>query len=78
MARSNIRVLALDLDGTLTNDEKIVTPRTRAALDAAAAQGVTIVPAAPQRAFCRWQRSWGWTKRAAVCWPTTAARSWTA
>lgn len=26
MARSNIRVLALDLDGTLTNDEKIVTP----------------------------------------------------
>ena len=33
MARSNIRVLALDLDGTLTNDEKIVTPRTRAALD---------------------------------------------
>ena len=43
MARSNIRVLALDLDGTLTNDEKVVTPRTRAALDAAAAQGVTIV-----------------------------------
>ena len=43
MAESNIRVLALDLDGTLTNDEKIVTPRTRAALDAAAAQGVTIV-----------------------------------
>ena len=43
MARSNIRVLALDLDGTLTNNEKIVTPRTRAALDAAAAQGVTIV-----------------------------------
>ena len=43
MARSNIRVLALDLDGTLTNDEKIVTPRTRAALDAAVAKGVTIV-----------------------------------
>ena len=43
MNGSKIRVLALDLDGTLTNDEKIVTPRTRAALDAAAAQGVTIV-----------------------------------
>ena len=43
MSEKNIRVLALDLDGTLTNDEKIVTPRTRAALDAAAAQGVTIV-----------------------------------
>ena len=43
MSKSKIKVLALDLDGTLTNDEKIVTPRTRAALDAAAAQGVTIV-----------------------------------
>ena len=43
MADTTIRVLALDLDGTLTNDEKNVTPRTRAALDAAAAQGVTIV-----------------------------------
>ena len=35
--------LALDLDGTLTNDQKVVTPATRAALDAAAAKGVTIV-----------------------------------
>ncbi len=48
MARSNIRVLALDLDGTLTNDEKIVTPRTRAALDAAAAQGA---PQSNDKAF---------------------------
>lgn len=32
MSEKNIRVLALDLDGTLTNDEKKVTPRTRAAL----------------------------------------------
>lgn len=43
MGRSNIRVLALDLDGTLTNDQKQITPRTRAALDAAMAQGVTVV-----------------------------------
>lgn len=40
---SKIKVLALDLDGTLTNGQKIVTPRTRAALDAAIAQGVTVV-----------------------------------
>ena len=38
-----IKVLALDLDGTLTNSQKEVTPRTRAALDAAIAKGVTIV-----------------------------------
>lgn len=43
MATSNIKVLALDLDGTLTNDQKQITPRTRAALAAAMEQGVTIV-----------------------------------
>ena len=43
MSKSKIRVLALDLDGTLTNDQKHVTPRTRAALEAAMAQGVTVV-----------------------------------
>ena len=31
---AEIKVLALDLDGTLTNSQKEVTPRTRAALDA--------------------------------------------
>ena len=40
---AEIKVLALDLDGTLTNDQKEVTPRTRAALDAAIAKGVTVV-----------------------------------
>ena len=30
---AEIKVLALDLDGTLTSDQKEVTPRTRAALD---------------------------------------------
>ena len=37
------KVLALDLDGTLTNTEKIITPRTKAALQAAAKRGVCIV-----------------------------------
>lgn len=37
------KVLALDLDGTLTNSEKIITPRTKAALRAAAERGVCIV-----------------------------------
>ena len=40
---AEIKVLALDLDGTLTNSQKEVTPRTRAALDATIAKGVTIV-----------------------------------
>lgn len=37
------RMLALDLDGTLTNSEKQITPRTVQALQAAAARGVCIV-----------------------------------
>ena len=40
---AEIKVLALDLDGTLANDQKEVTPRTRAALDAAIERGVTVV-----------------------------------
>ena len=38
-----IKVLALDLDGTLTNSKKEITPRTRQALRRAAQAGVRIV-----------------------------------
>ena len=37
------KVLALDLDGTLTNTEKVITPRTKAALQEAARRGVCLV-----------------------------------
>ena len=40
-----IRLVALDLDGTLLNREGHVTPRTRTALQAAVDKGVYIVPA---------------------------------
>ena len=40
---AEIKVLALDLDGTLTNNAKVITPRTKAALQAAADRGVRIV-----------------------------------
>ncbi len=35
-------VIALDLDGTLTNDEKIITPRTKEALMKAQQQGIRL------------------------------------
>ena len=56
---SDIKVLALDLDGTLTNDQKLVTPRTRAALDAAIEKGVTIVLASgrPTAGIAQYSRS---------------------
>lgn len=37
------KVLVLDIDGTLTNSEKQITPRTRAALKAAQEKGVWVV-----------------------------------
>lgn len=42
--KPNIRLLALDLDGTLLNEEKHITPRTLAALERAREQGVLLVP----------------------------------
>ncbi len=38
-----IKAIALDIDGTLTNDEKVVTARTREALLAAQRSGVRLV-----------------------------------
>ncbi len=38
-----IKAIFLDLDGTLNNDEKVITPRTKAALMEAQRQGVRLV-----------------------------------
>ena len=43
MNRLPYRVLALDLDGTLTNSHTQITPGTKAALEEAALAGGTIV-----------------------------------
>lgn len=40
-----IRLVALDLDGTLFNSQKVITPRTLSALAAALKKGVFVVPA---------------------------------
>ena len=62
------KVLALDLDGTLTNNAKVITPRTKAALQAAADRGVRIVLASgrPPWALSRLPKSWSWTAAAAA------------
>lgn len=41
----DIRLVALDLDGTVFNDQKEITPRTLAAIRTACAQGVAVLPA---------------------------------
>ena len=40
----NTRLIALDLDGTLLDSQKRLSPRNRAALERAAARGIEIVP----------------------------------
>ena len=39
----NCKIIAMDLDGTLNNDEKLITPRTREALMKAQEQGIRLV-----------------------------------
>ena len=39
---ADIKLIALDLDGTLLNSKKEISPRTRAAIDAALAKGVRV------------------------------------
>ena len=39
-----IRIIALDLDGTLLDSQKRLSPRNRAALERVAAKGVHVVP----------------------------------
>lgn len=41
----DIKLIALDLDGTLLNSDKALTPRNRAALESASGAGIWIVPA---------------------------------
>ena len=45
MPRADIRLIALDLDGTVLNTQKHITKRTLDAIRAAIAQGVTVIPA---------------------------------
>ena len=39
-----IRLVALDLDGTVFNDQKEITPRTLAAIQSALQKGVVVLP----------------------------------
>ena len=45
MADYDIRMVALDLDGTVFNNQKEITPRTLAAIRAALERGVAVLPA---------------------------------
>ena len=52
----NIRMIGFDLDGTLLTTDKILTERTKKALEAAADQGVILVPATGRAGISNTQR----------------------
>ena len=54
----NIRMIGFDLDGTLLTTDKILTERTKKALEAAADQGVILVPATG-RSDSQWCQNFG-------------------
>ena len=43
MQKQSYEIIVLDLDGTLTNREKIITPRTKAAIMEAQRRGKRVV-----------------------------------
>ena len=45
MNKRKIRMIGLDLDGTVFNDAKIITPHTKEVLAEAIRQGVVVLPA---------------------------------
>ena len=47
MKQNQYEIIVLDLDGTLTNRDKVITPRTKKALMEAQARGKKVVLADP-------------------------------
>lgn len=45
MLERDIKIIGLDLDGTVFNDEKVITPRTLEAIRAAGERGIYVLPA---------------------------------
>ena len=60
MKQNQYEIIVLDLDGTLTNRDKVITPRTKKALMEAQARGKRWYwpPGGRPRGSCPWRRSW--------------------
>lgn len=54
-----IKAIAMDIDGTLTNDQKVISPRTREKLLAAQESGIKLIwlRAVPHGDYMLWRRS---------------------
>lgn len=70
-----IKAIAMDIDGTLTNDQKVISPRTREKLLAAQESGIKLIllRAVPHGDCTPWRRS-STFKTMTVCWLPLMAR----
>ena len=54
----NYKIIVLDLDGTLTNRDKVITPRTKQSLMEAQKRGIKVVLASGRPTYapapCQW------------------------
>ncbi len=64
--RRQIKLIALDLDGTTFNSDKVITERTKQAIASAIAQGVIVMPATG-RPKKRSAREFSFNSGRAVC-----------
>ena len=69
------KIIVLDLDGTLTNKDKVITPRTKEAPDEGTGsrqdRGSGIRPSNSQ-GYSHWQKNWIWPGLEAIFYPITA------
>ena len=70
-----IKAIAMDIDGTLTNDQKVISPRTREKLLAAQESGIKLILASGRPAFMPWRRS-SIFRITMACWWLLMARMW--
>ena len=66
------KIIVLDLDGTLTNRDKVITPRTKRALmePRKRERSSSWLPAALRLALSLWQRNWNCQNMEAIFCPT--------
>ena len=65
------KILALDIDGTLTNSEKDISPATKAALFRMMEKGHKVILASG-RPSAVMNRNWSWQHMTGMCWLSTA------
>ena len=69
------KALVMDIDGTLTNSRKEITPATGRAIRTILERGHKVVLASGRSTFGM-RQNWNWIGLAGICCPTMAQERW--